>query len=416
MKPLRIILPIVIIGLSVIAAGFLYATKPEVEAQAPAERVWQVSVIEADPGPRSISVEAFGTVVAARTVELTPLVAGQVIDASPALVAGGIVKKGDILVQIDPFDFETEIEIQRAELEQSRSKLAEIAAQIDDDRRILATEREKITLAQRDVERRAALQQRSVGSEKASDDARLTLKEYQLAALSRERNLHQMEAQLDQQHARIAQLEALLSRREKDLERATVRAPYDAVVVETQTAVGRYVRLGDPLATLIDSDSLEVRFHVPLATFSRLAERGPIIGTPTEIVWRAGDVEWVFSGQVKRQIAEIDATLGGVELFSSIDGGARKSIVRPGAFVEVRLDLGQTESVARVPSTAVHDGNFVFVVDGSRLERRDVDTVGTIGDVFLVTGLRQGEIVATSRFPGMAADMKVSATRNPPVQ
>ncbi len=412
MKSLRIILPIVIIALSAGMAGFLYATKPNVEAETPTERVWQVAVTRAEPGPQSIGVEVFGTVVASRTVDLTPLVAGQVIDISPNLIAGGTVRDGDLLIQIDPFDFQTEITIQRAELAQARSKLDEIEAQIKDDRRILAIEREKTKLAQRDVERRAALQERSVGSEKALDDARLTFKEYQLVALSRERDLHQMQAQLEQQKARIAQLEALLSRREKDLQRATVRAPYDAFVAETQTAVGRYVRLGDPIATLIEADSLEVRFHVPLATFPRLAELGPIIDTPTEIVWRAGDTEWVFSGKVKRQIAEIDPTLGGVQLFSSIDGGAMKPILRPGAFVEVRLELGSAERVAQVPSTAIHDGKFVFVVNDNRLEKRAIDTVGNTGDEFLVTGLKPGEMVATSRFPGMAADMKVVAAEN----
>jgi len=412
LKPLRIILPIVAIALSAGMAGFLYATKPKVEAEAPSERIWQVSVMQAQPGPRSLTMEVFGTVVASRTVDLTPLVAGQVIDISPNLIAGGVVREGDMLIQIDPFDFQTEITIQQAELAQARSKLAEIEAQIQDDRQILATEREKIKLAQRDVERRAALQERSVGSEKALDDARLTFKEYQLAALSRERDVHQMQAQLEQQKARIAQLEALLSRREKDLQRATVRAPYDAFVAETQTAIGRYVRLGDPIATLIEADSLEVRFHVPLATFSRLAELGPIIDTPTEIVWRTGHTEWVFSGKVKRQIAEIDPTLGGVEIFSSIERGARRSILRPGAFVEVRLDLGKADRVSKVPSTAVHNGQFVFIVNDNRLEKRAIDTVGTTGDVFLVTGLRPGEMVATSRFPGMAADMKVLAAEN----
>ena len=84
--------------------------------------------------------------------------------------------------------------------------------------------------------------------------------------------------------------------------------------------------------------------------------------------------------------------------------------LRPGAFVEVVLLDRLYRQTARLPESALHDNEKVYVIIDGRLVPRLVELLVRIGNDVLVHGeLAHGEIVATTRFPGIGPGVKVTA-------
>ena len=105
----KIVAPIVIITAAVAVAGYLEATRPVVAPTLPEERAWPVSVVSAARIDAQPELRLYGEIVAGREVELRPLVAGTVIDVGPRFLNGGVVRAGELLVAIDPFDYHADI-------------------------------------------------------------------------------------------------------------------------------------------------------------------------------------------------------------------------------------------------------------------------------------------------------------------
>ncbi|MBT4427610.1 MAG: efflux transporter periplasmic adaptor subunit, partial [Rhodospirillaceae bacterium] len=127
-------------------------------------------------------------------------------------------------------------------------------------------------------------------------------------------------------------------------------------------------------------------------------------------LWRVGAEIFEYRAEIARVGAEIDAASGGVQAYARIDSAGLQTALRPGAFVEVYLRDRHYRQVARLPESALHNDEKVYVIVDGRLAQRLVELVARIGNDVLVHGeLAHGEIVATTRFPGIGPGVKVTA-------
>ena len=140
----RVLLPIALLLAGGLVAAYLIATRPVMAPKPISERTWTVSALPAEPGDIRPLRKFYGVVVAPREVEIRPEVSGIVRSTGPNFVEGGIVRAGDLLVDIDPFDYDTQ--------------LRETEADIRGTRGMIERGDERIDLLRRDVERREKLQ------------------------------------------------------------------------------------------------------------------------------------------------------------------------------------------------------------------------------------------------------------------
>ena len=138
--------------------------------------------------------------------DLIAEVSGRVVELSQSLVTGGFFKEGDVLLRIDPLDYEIALEQASAQVQRAVSELA---------------------TARKNYERQRNLSRRQSTSESLEDDARNRL-----------------------QIAEAAQREAKarLAIAERDLERTVVKAPYDGRVRTEQVDLGQFLNRGSRLA------------------------------------------------------------------------------------------------------------------------------------------------------------------------
>ena len=122
----KFLVPIVLLAASLAGAGYLRSTRPAVQPAPAIERVWTVRAELARFADHRPVLQLFGDLVAGREVTLRPLVAGEVIEASPALVEGGRVTKSERVLAIDPFHYRIalrELSAQRQEATARRTQL-----------------------------------------------------------------------------------------------------------------------------------------------------------------------------------------------------------------------------------------------------------------------------------------------------
>ena len=390
-------------------AGYLQATKPQLAPEAPAERVWLISTVDAVLADQQPELLAYGEIVAQRDVEMRALVAGPVVAVGGNFVDGGRVKKGELLVEIDPFEFESSVASGKAQVLEAKAHLTEIQAQIDAEESNLAYDREQLEIAARELQRRDALAKERVISEQALDDARLARNERARTVALGERNLNMLRAGADRQRAVIAQAQVTLDRARRDLRNSRLLAPFDGYLTETAAAIGKSLPVNGKVARLIDLGQLEAKFHLSDEEFGRLvnAPEG-LQNRAAQVVWRIGAETFRFAADIARVGAEIDASSGGVTAYARIAAGTTHGALRPGAFVEVYLSDRLFRQVARLPESALHEDERVYVVVDGRLQARLVELVARIGNDVLVQGeLAHGESVASTRFPGIGPGVKV---------
>ena len=156
-----------------------------VEPTLPEERAWPVTVVSAARVDAQPELRLFGEIVAGREVELRPLVAGTVIDVGPRFLNGGVVREGELLIAIDPFDYRADVDEFEARIAESKARVAEIGATIAATNQIITHDREQLALSRADVDRREKLAGTAAVSKKALDDSRLALSRSEQQLLTR---------------------------------------------------------------------------------------------------------------------------------------------------------------------------------------------------------------------------------------
>lgn len=374
---MMLLIPLLILAVGVLGAWAMYLSRPQAEtripdAPPPVVRVQNVELVDVQ-----LRVESQGTVVPRTESTLTPQVSGRVIDVASSFVAGGFFEKGDVLVRIEPFDFQQAVIQAEAQVAQAKLRI----------------EREQ---AEAEVARR---EWESLDGGEAPS---LTLREPQLA----------------EARAALRASEAALEQARRNLERTTLRAPYAGRVRGKNADVGQFVTAGSPLATIYAVDYAEVR--LPLADdelafidvpYAYRGERGRKSGP--EVILRADFAgsthQW--RGRVVRTEGEIDPRSRLVHVVARVPDpyGRGPEGNRPplavGLYVEAEILGDEAKSVAIIPRSALRSENQVLVVDAEdRIRFRQVDVLRTLDtEVTVREGLRSGERLCLSSLP-MATD------------
>ncbi|MDP6343182.1 MAG: efflux RND transporter periplasmic adaptor subunit [Alphaproteobacteria bacterium] len=407
----KAVVPILVVLAAIAGAVYLVRSKPGVEKTDSGEQPWIVSareVVLADIRPK---LNLFGEIVAGREVELRALVSGEVRSVGDGFLEGGSIAMGDLIVAIDAFDYRANLDELSAQSREARARLDEIAARRRAYAAALKRDEELIALRRRDLKRMQELSRRGAVSEQRLDSARLELTQQEKTTEIRRNDLAAEAARIKQQQAVIARLGVGLRRAKRDLQRTRLTAPFAGYLVDVQAQIGKRLNVNDRVARLIDAGRLEAKVTLSDGQYGRLVTDGRIHGRPATVTWQVGGQSFLFPGNLDRVGARIDSASGGVDVFIRLNGAGLAKPLRPGAFVAVSTDDRNYRGVARLPESALYDGNAVYLIQDSRLQRRQVELVARVGNDVLVRGeIKGGDMALITRFaeagPGQLVEIR----------
>jgi membrane fusion protein (multidrug efflux system) len=258
---------------------------------------------------------------------VTPLISGPIIKAPATDTLP--VKRGDVLVEIDPTDFKIALDSAEAALGQAQRKVegyfanrdadaattSSKAASVDQARAQLASAAADLTKARTDLSRRQALahdgavsgdeltiaENRMRQTEAALAGAKAALAEAQanqISAAGQQRVATALIAGADvTTNPEVAAAQARVDQAKLDLDRTVIRAPIDGVVAKNTTEVGQRVAAGSQLMTVV-----------------------PIEDTYVDANFKEGQLRGMKPGQ--RAILTSDRYGGGVKFHGIVQGFA----------------------------------------------------------------------------------------------
>jgi len=386
-RRLKWVMSIGVLGGAVALAVILIATKPEPpRAEKPLEGTL-VEVVQIAARRHEVELHAKGTVVPGTEVVLQSELGGRVVWQSPELVPGGRFKAGQPIVRIDPRDYELAVESYRSQVNQAKLELSL------ESRRGDVAAREWNTFGEMDVsEEQKALAQR----EPQLESAKLALKAAQSA----------------------------LKKAQLDLSRATLRAPFNAMVVSESVDLGQLISPQAPVARLVGTDEYHVQVSVPVASLRTVrarTENAP--GSTAKVVQHVGSETIERAAEVIRQLPDLDPGGAMARLLLRIDNPLGQEGELPlllGSFVDVAIAAQPIDDAIRLPRAALRNGRSAYVMnDQNLLEIREVEIAWTEPDAVLVTaGLDSNDRIVTSRIatpvPNMLLRTAEQTTDTPP--
>lgn len=361
--------PLLLVLGAIAVTVIMFLSQPEpVKAAAP-EAALAVKTQILKSTSVTLEVESQGTVQPRTRTTLISEVSGAVLEVSEQFIVGGTFGAGDVLLSLDPTDYEVALQRAEAQLISANAKL--------------------------ELEKARAIQ--------AAKEWQMTGRPQSEAPILALRKPYLAEAE-----ANILQSKAEVKRAKQKLEKTKIRAPYAGMVASKGADVGQYVTTGSRLGETFAIDFVEVRLPLTERDLARM-DALTFKGIPSEsMVTLSGSV----NGKQREWLAEVVRSEGVVNEINRSQylvarmsdpygiSGSGDSVSPPllvGTFVTAKLKGKVLEDVFELPRSALLQGSKVATVDSqTRMNIRAVDVIFSDDSFYYVTGLNDGVQVITS--------------------
>ena len=376
-----LVIVIAILTMGLLGRHLLMSSKKQLKRVATEMAAPMVRTVMVKVENQPVFITGEGTVRPVSEISLIPQVDGKVQYTAPSLVNGGEFKKGDILLRIEPIDYELAVTLAKAKVKTSES-LLQLAEQESE------ASKEEWRL------------HHAHGSKVNDPPPPLVAKEPQLAAAG----------------AKLAADKADLKKAILNLERTRLKAPFEGRVGDESVDTGQYVRPGQALATLYSIAAAEIVlpleeedlswFNVPGFT----PATGP--GSSAKVTATVAGQALSWQGKVVRAQGKLDERTRMINVVVRVE---KPYNTRPplavGLFVTVIINGRVLQNAAVIPRSGLRQGNVVWVVDkDNRLHFKKVQLARFDGDNAIVkAGLDADEAIVISPLKAVTDGMKVRA-------
>jgi len=359
---------VVIPGILLVAIGLMMALsqfKPKPPKKEDENLDLLVEVLPLQVSAQQFTISSQGTVRPRTQTILSAEISGAIVSISPKFTAGGVFKKGESLMRIDPTNY---------------------AAAVD---------RTEALVAQRQIEFDGARKLRSQG--------------------------YRAESEFASAAAALAAAKADLVNAKRNLERTHIRLPYEGIVMSKNADLGQFVNPGTQLGVTFATDVAEIRLpltdqdlaFIDLPNTVDIASTGAAEGPEVRLtaVQKGKLTEW--NARIVRSEGVVDERSRVTYAVAQVDDPYQlhgDGVPLPvGTFVAAAIDGSSTQEVIRVPRTALRGADQLLVVtDDNRIEIRTVNVVRSDAKfAYVGRGVSAGERITTTAIEAPSNGMSV---------
>ncbi len=320
-------------------------------------------------GPRAVSVAiakvqqqdmpvylvGLGSVTAFNTANIKSRVDGQIVEVN--FREGQTVKKGELLIVIDPRPFQAQLEQIQAQLFKDEATLRDAKLNLDRYTSLIPS---------------GSIAQQQVDTQKATVD--------------------QLDGQVRNDQAQIDNAKLQITY-------CHITAPFDGRIGLRQVDTGNIVHASDtnPMLVLTQLQPIAVIFTLPEDVLPQVSQHMKNTTLPVEALNRDNQTK-LATGKLLTIDNEIDQTTGTAKLKAVFDNTDNQ--LWPNQFVNVQLLLETRKNATVLPTAAIlrgPQGTFVYAVKpDNTVEARTVTVALAQGDTTAITsGLSVGDTVVT---------------------
>lgn len=299
-----------------ITAGLALLAGCTVKAQESVKINSALPVILGEVTPRRVEnvLNQIGTLMARQEVLIRAEAEGLITKIF--FTEGKDVRKGDVLVQLDPAKIESQVKNLVAKIDQLDVRLAN---------------------KKKELERNKPLLKQNLVSSQQFDN---------------------LTAEINETEAEIVQAQADLALQRERQADTTIRSPFDGVTGARTLSVGDYLKVGDPVLKVLTPDPLEIQFLVPEKYIPSVR-----LGQTVQISVEAYPGR-MFEGTIFFISPDVDVVTRNIEVKAELGNAER--LLKPGMFARISLVTEVREDSLTVPTESLviaEDETYILVVD-----------------------------------------------------
>ncbi|MCX2744169.1 efflux RND transporter periplasmic adaptor subunit [Mangrovivirga sp. M17] len=378
-KKKTILISIVILVAAVVTTVVIFLTEPEAEKEGATKKTAMlVNVEDVERGDFNPVVVATGTVQGSKDIIISPEVRGLIVSMSDKFTPGTFVRKGELLVQIDPADFENNLMLRKSDLKLAKANLA--------------IEKGRQDVAEKDYE--------LIGEDMSPENKSLVLREPQLEIAK----------------ANVAAAEAAVKQAREDLISTSIKAPFDAQIIDRNANKGSMVSPGDNLGRLVGVEEYWIVANIPVnkVRYLRFPGDDDQAASTVEIKSSSGGVI-NRKGKLYKLIGALNNETRLARVLITVDDPlgyeAGKPVEDPlliGSFVEVQIQANEIKDVVRLNRDYLRKENTVWVMEDGELKIKEAEVILQDSKyAYISNGLEDGDKVVTTNISTVVEGSKL---------
>jgi RND family efflux transporter MFP subunit len=349
-----------------------------------------------------IKLDIVGTFESLVEIPLASQVAGKVQEVLVEM--GSPVRKGQVVVRLDPVDLKLAIELDKANLQEELAKmgLKHMGERLRSDAEMPSVIKARAVMvnAYRNWQRNIKMREQDLISQKTLEDS---LKDYQTAKADYDTALYNV----SQTRASIESRVATLNIDRQKLKYTIITSPVNGYVKEKKVNPGDYVQLGGTVVTLVENDPVYLTVAIPQNFIDRIRDGGEIVLKTDAIPGKT------FKGKIFQISPVLDPESRTIKVKAVL--GNPENLLKPGIFGKVSIIVGVDHGALVVPNGALMDEvgvTKVFVLrnEGGELKAfsRPVSKGVFMEETTQVKGdIREGDLVAVSNLATLVDGVRV---------
>ena len=375
---LKLLLTIITLVLGISGAMLLVKFKTKAISKPSERKLPNVKVLNTKTSSHTFKIVSQGTALPRTTILLISEVSGKVVSVSDKFNAGKFFQKNDLLLEIDPRDYELS-------LAQARLKVAQA------DLRLQMEEKE----------------------------ATVSLKEWKLLNQGEPTGLQAREPQLAEARAALDAAKATEESAQRNLDRCRIRAPFDGMVSKANVRPGQFVSAGIQLGEIFATDVSEVR--LPLSTsdlsFINLPKPNELLNIDKApkviLVNKVGEESQEWIGSIVRSEENVDPINRMVYVVAKVDDpyslkSNNKAPLRRGTFLKATINGRTAKKIIAIPRTALRGKGRVWIAEDGKLIYRKVKPVYLDENLAIISeGIDSNEQIIVSLLAGVIDGMGI---------
>ncbi|MFK7978293.1 MAG: efflux RND transporter periplasmic adaptor subunit [Halioglobus sp.] len=347
-KLVKAAVPLVIVVVAVLVARGMIGSREQLKAGGEQRILPTVQTLAVRLGDVPIALESHGNVTANVELDMASEVTGRVIWVAPNFEPGVRFSADEVLLRIDPVNYELALAEAEASLASAKTALADAKA----------------------LRQRASIN----------------------------------EAQLN-----IKAVQHRITKAKQDLAYTEVRAPFDAIVDKQLVEIGQFVTTGQGVARLLSTDAAHISLPFTAAQAGFLGEPADVQAIVTSTL---GEERREWRAKLLRVEERVDEQARIVPVVIQVDAPYDLTLhdapLPLGLFVEASVSGRPISSAVRLPNSVLQQGDSIYVVKDNELRRREVSIIHRQGnDVVVNGGLENGDHVVLTRLDVMFEGLKV---------
>lgn len=359
-----------IVGKNVIAASGKDETEKEKVETRPTVQVEEIHSLT-----HQVKIKGHGEVKPVESTILSAQVSGEVVSWNPNFVSGGLVKRGDVLFNVDSANYEAAVLQAEAAFNSAQANYIEEQGRAD------VAKREAKTLP----------------NSKVTD-------------------LYLRKPQLLSAKASMMSAKAGLKLAKRDLAYCKVKAPYDALVVSRDVGKGQNVNKGARVGEIYNIETAEIVF--PVAGFDSAFLQSKLLGLDADVT-SEGRYSFSRPGKIVRDLGVVDSDtrMGNivVQVNNPYSIGSSLPKLQFGSYVTVTFNGQSLNNVFKLSQDLVTNNSVWVITDEHKLDLKRLEIIREEADYFVVgSGLENGNkvVLTLPEYPQKGLDVLVAGEKD----